>query len=324
MEYPLTEEDVSLVSKGQEDTKRVLKGDDKRLLVVVGPCSIHDSDIALEYAEKLAKVAKKLEDRLLIVMRVYFEKPRTTLGWQGFVNDPHLDGSNDIETGLRLSRKLLRSINRLHLPVAVEALDIVTPPFIQDLVSYTAIGARTVESQSHRKMASGLTSTVGFKNATSGDVKLAINAIISAAQAHNFISINPEGQVANIRTKGNTNCHIILRGGKEPNYTTEHIREYETMLEKSGLPKSMIVDCSHGNSQKQHKNQIAVCHDLISQIQQGNQSIRGIMLESNLREGNQALKNASELTYGVSITDSCLGWEDTEKLLTELYEGIAQ
>lgn len=324
-EYPLLEGDVQTVQKGQTAVKAILDRSDPRLLVIVGPCSIHDPKAALEYAQRLNSLAAEVSDELVLLMRVYFEKPRTTVGWQGLVNDPHLDQSFDIETGLRLARKLLLQITRMGLPVATEALDIVTPPYIQDLISYTAIGARTVESQSHRKMASGLTSAVGFKNATSGDISVAIHAIQSAARCHNFISINPEGHAAIIRTRGNPHAHLILRGGVTPNYERHHIRQCELQMKEAGIPENLIVDFSHGNSMKDPHRQAEVAHDVCTQIADGVTSIRGVMIESNLMEGNQAIpEDLSTLQYGVSITDACIGWERTEAIVHDLHRASQQ
>lgn len=314
--YPLTEHIIQTVQNGQTTVKNILSRNDKRQLVVVGPCSIHDIDVAKEYAKKLKKLADELSDSLYIVMRVYFEKPRTTTGWQGLVMDPDLDESYRLEKGLKVARELLTYIAELELPAAGEALDIVTPQYIQDLFSWTAIGARTTESQSHRKMASGLTSAVGFKNGTDGNIEIAINALNSVAAPHNFVSINPDGKVSVVNTGGNPNTHIILRGGKEPNYTAAHISKYEERLDKAGLPKAIMVDCSHANSGKNARNQAAVLENIAQQIKDGNESIFGVMIESNLFHGNQKIpKNISTLKYGVSVTDECIGWEETEKIL---------
>lgn len=321
--YPLTENIINTVSKGQQTIKNILNRTDKRILVVVGPCSIHDINAAKEYAKKLKTLADKLSDSLYIIMRVYFEKPRTTVGWQGLISDPDLDDSYHIDKGLKISRELLSFIAELGLPTAGEALDIVTPPYIQDLFSWTAIGARTTESQSHRKMASGLSSVVGFKNGTDGNIEIAINAVESVASAHNFVSINPSGQASVIRTKGNNNTHIILRGGKNPNYDAKSISEYEKRLTKAGLMKNIMVDCSHANSYKNAANQNKVLKNIEEQIKAGNQSIMGIMIESNLFHGKQSIPyDITKLKYGVSVTDECLGWEETESMLTAFANSI--
>lgn len=324
LEYPLEESDIRTIQQGQSAVNAILDRQDDRLMVIVGPCSIHDTIAAQDYAHRLKSLADEVEDRILLLMRVYFEKPRTTIGWQGLINDPHLDNSFQIEDGLRIARELLLEITRIGLPVATEALDIVTPPYIQDLISYTAIGARTVESQSHRKMASGLTSAVGFKNATTGDLKVSINAIKSAMRCHNFISINPEGHAAIVRTRGNSHGHIILRGGVQPNYTREQVENCRNLMNAAGINDNIVIDFSHGNSLKQHRRQMDVCHDVCQQITSGASHIRGVMIESNLNEGNQIIPDdLSELAYGVSITDACIGWDMTEDLVHELHQAVA-
>ncbi|KAA3620980.1 MAG: 3-deoxy-7-phosphoheptulonate synthase [Bacteroidetes bacterium] len=310
--YPLTENIINTVHTGQMTVKNILSREDKRQLVVVGPCSIHDVEVAKDYARRLKELSKEVEDTLYLVMRVYFEKPRTTVGWQGLVNDPFLDDSCQLEEGLKQSRELLTYIAELGLPAAGEALDIVTPQYIQDLFSWTAIGARTTESQSHRKMASGFSSAVGFKNGTDGNVKIAIQALESVASPHNFVSIHPDGKVAVVRTNGNPHTHLILRGGKEPNYDAESIARYESILEEKGFPKSIMVDCSHANSGKIAANQPKVLQSVGEQIANGNQSIMGVMIESNINHGKQSIPaNIKELKYGVSVTDECLGFEET-------------
>ncbi len=321
--YPLTENVIKTIAAGQQTIKRILAGEDNRILVVVGPCSIHDIKSAKEYAQRLKKLAYKLRDSLYIVMRVYFEKPRTTVGWQGLINDPYLNDSYELEDGLKQARELLSFIAELGLPAASEALDIVTPQYIQDLISWTAIGARTTESQSHRKMASGLSSAVGFKNGTDGNIDIAINALESVATPHNFISIDPDGHVAVVKTKGNTNTHIILRGGKKPNYDASHVRDYEQRLQKSGLPARIMIDCSHANSFKKAANQTIVLKSVEEQILAGNTSICGVMIESHLFEGNQKIPHdLSTLKYGVSVTDECLGWDKTEEILKEFANNV--
>ncbi len=317
--YPLTDHTTKTILDGQNTVKRILHRKDKRLLVVVGPCSIHDIEAAKEYALKLKKLADEVSDTLYLVMRVYFEKPRTTVGWQGLMNDPYLDNSCNVEDGLKMARELLLHVANIGLPAAGEALDIVTPQYIQDMFSWTAIGARTTESQSHRNMASGLSSVVGFKNGTKGSIDIAIHARESVASPHNFVSINPEGKVAVVKTKGNPNSHIILRGGKEPNYSAEHIETYENELRKAGLEPRIMVDCSHANSGKKASNQSKVLDDIANQLTNGNESIMGVMIESNLNHGCQKLtKDTSTLKYGVSITDECIGWEETETILRDL------
>lgn len=321
--YPLTEAVISSVLNGQVSIKNILQKKDHRLFAIVGPCSIHDVEAAKEYAYKLREFAKEVEDTLFLVMRVYFEKPRTNVGWQGLINDPYLDGSCKVEDGLKLARSLLRYAGEIGLPVATEALDQVTPQYIQDLISWTAIGARTTESQNHRKMASGFTSAVGFKNSTNGDLDAAINAITSASSAHNFVSVTPDGKVAIIRTKGNPNAHIILRGGKQPNYDKESVRSCEKKLKEAGFLENIVIDCSHGNSNKNPDNQKNVLDNIAMQIQAGNQSICGLMLESNLKAGAQKISgNLNELEYGLSVTDACIDWETTKNILLEFSQKI--
>jgi len=270
----------------------------------------------LEYARKLKTLADELADELLIVMRVYFEKPRTAIGWEGLIYDPHLDGTHRIEHGIRIGRKLMLEIAEIGLPIGIEALDLISPQYLQDLVTWTAIGARTTESPTHRKLASGISSAVGFKNNVDGSLMVAVNAIRSASAANSFISITEEGKVAVFRTEGNPHCHVILRGGKSPNYDSASVLACEAELEKAGLPVNIMIDCSHGNSEKKHTNQANVLDAIARQIETGNKSIVGVMLESNLVEGNQPIPDdLSEIRYGVSITDACIGWETTETLL---------
>ncbi len=321
--YPLNENIIKTIEEGQATIKNILSGEDKRILVVVGPCSIHDIKAAKEYAQKLKQLSEQVKDSLYLVMRVYFEKPRTTVGWQGLINDPLLDNSFELEEGLKQARELLSYIAEIGMPVAGEALDIVTPQYIQDLISWTAIGARTTESQSHRKMASGLSSVVGFKNGTDGNLEIAINALESVASPHNFISIDPDGHVAVVRTKGNANTHIILRGGKKPNYDAVSVAEYEARLQKAGLPARIMIDCSHSNSCKKAENQAKVLKDIESQILNGNTSIMGVMIESNLNFGKQKIPiDLSTLKYGVSVTDECIGWDETEEVLLSFAKNI--
>ncbi|WP_282126976.1 3-deoxy-7-phosphoheptulonate synthase [Marinifilum flexuosum] len=321
--YPLTEKCINTVHKGQSTIKNILSGRDKRILAIVGPCSIHDVKAAKEYAQKIKQLADELKDKIFIVMRVYFEKPRTTVGWKGLINDPHMDNSCQIQEGLKQARELLVYIAELGLPAAGEALDIVTPQYIQDLFSWTAIGARTTESQSHRNMASGLSSVVGFKNGTDGNIDIALNAMQAVGAPQNFVSINPDGNVSVIRTLGNPNTHIILRGGKESNYESKFVQEIEDKLNGVGIDPKIMIDCSHANSGKLAKNQKIVLQYIAEQIQNGNQSIMGFMLESNLAFGKQSIPdNKAELKYGVSVTDECIGWETTEKILREFCSTI--
>nr|WP_320119871.1 3-deoxy-7-phosphoheptulonate synthase [uncultured Marinifilum sp.] len=316
--YPLSEKCVDTIHNGQATIKNILSGNDKRLLAIVGPCSIHNIDSAKEYAHKLKKLADELDEHIFIAMRVYFEKPRTTVGWKGLINDPYLDNSCEIEEGLKQARELLIYIAELGLPAAGEALDIVTPQYIQDLFSWTAIGARTSESQSHRNMASGLSSVVGFKNGTDGNIDIAINAMQAVAAPQNFVSINPKGNVAVVRTNGNPHSHIILRGGKEPNYEAKFVKEVENKLTDIGMIPRIMVDCSHANSCKQAKLQENVMRDLADQIANGNESIFGFMIESNLEFGRQDIpEDKSQLKYGVSLTDECIDWDSTVRILKE-------
>nr|WP_319400672.1 3-deoxy-7-phosphoheptulonate synthase [uncultured Carboxylicivirga sp.] len=321
--FPLTDNIIETIEKGQQTVKNILHKTDKRLLVVVGPCSIHNIESAKEYAQKLKALADKVCDSLYIVMRVYFEKPRTTVGWKGLINDPYLNDSYAIEDGLKMARELLCYVAEIGLPAAGEALDLITPQYIQDMFSWTAIGARTTESQTHRNMASGLTSVVGFKNGTNGDIKIALNARMSAAAPQNFVSVDPNGNVAVVKTAGNPNSHIILRGGKEPNYSAEYVKKYEKKLEKEGLEPRLMIDCSHANSNKNANNQQLVCDDVAQQIKDGNQSIIGLMVESNLKFGKQKIPvDLSQLEYGVSITDECIGWDQTESMLRKLRDEV--
>jgi 3-deoxy-7-phosphoheptulonate synthase len=323
--FPLTEQAVKTVWTGQRTVSNILTRKDKRLFIVVGPCSIHDVAVALDYADRLKALSAEVSDTLYLIMRVYFEKPRTRTGWQGFINDPYLNDSFQIEDGLKMARKLLLGIAETGLPAAGEALDLVTPQYIQDLFSWTAIGARTTESQSHRKMASGLSSAVGFKNATDGSMSVAVNAIHSAANANHFLSINPSGHVAVIRTGGNCHAHIVLRGGKDkPNYSTEDISKCERLLLAAGLPGNIMVDCSHANSGKNPLRQLAVLEDVADQIRAGNKSIIGLMLESNINGGRQNIpEETGNLKYGVSVTDACLDWKTTATALQKLRLALA-
>ena len=299
--------------------QNILDGEDQRLFVVVGPCSIHDPVAAIDYAKKLKKLASEVADTIVLVMRVYFEKPRTTTGWKGLINDPHLNGSFDIKTGLIMARKLMIELAELGLPMANEALDPISPQYLADLISWSAIGARTTESQTHREMASGLSCPVGFKNATDGSLKVATDALQAVTSPHSFLGINRQGQVAIVRTKGNAYGHIVLRGGGgKPNYQIAIIKDCETMLQGLDLPKNLVIDCSHENSDKDPANQAKVFKYCIEQRLKGHKSIVGMMLESNINWGNQKIpQDLSTLKYGVSITDACIDWETTEKIIRD-------
>ncbi len=316
-ELPLTETALQTVVTGREAVARILKRQDPRFLAIVGPCSIHDPAGALEYAVRLSRLRQELGARLEVVMRVYFEKPRTTIGWKGLINDPHLNGTYDIETGLKKARRLLLEINSLGLPAATEFLDPIIPNYIDDLISWTAIGARTTESQTHREMASGLSMPVGFKNGTDGSLQIAIDAMCAAMTPHNFLGIDQDGITSIIRTTGNPAGHIVLRGGRtRPNYDAQSIHDAEAHLNQAHLPAVVMVDCSHANSGKQHARQEIVWQNVLEQRATGTQCLIGAMLESYLQEGNQPMpKTPADLRHGLSITDSCLGWEATERLL---------
>jgi 3-deoxy-7-phosphoheptulonate synthase len=314
---PLTEGAEQTVLRGREVVRRILDRQDHRLLIVIGPCSIHDIKAAKEYAARLKRLAEEVSDTLYLVMRVYFEKPRTTVGWKGLINDPFMDDSFHIEKGLYLARGLLLDLAEMGLPTSTEALDPITPQYLSDLITWTAIGARTTESQTHREMASGLSTPLGFKNGTDGSLTVAINALQSAARPHHFLGINQEGQCAVFRTRGNRYGHIVLRGGNgRPNYDSVSIAMAEKELKAAGLPVNIAVDCSHGNSNKDPSLQPLVAENCVNQILEGNQSIMALMLESHLHAGNQAIPaDLAQLKYGVSVTDSCIDWETTEKLL---------
>ncbi len=314
---PASDRATQTVSAARATVANILKGQDPRLLVVVGPCSIHDIAAAMDYARRLKVLADELKEHLYVVMRVYFEKPRTTVGWKGLINDPHMDDSFCIEEGLHLARKLLVDLNDMGLPCGTEALDPITPQYLGDLIAWSAIGARTTESQTHRELASGLSSPVGFKNGTDGSLEVAINAMLSAAQPHAFLGINGDGQVALTHTRGNAYGHLILRGGGNPNYDSVAVAQAEAELVAARLPANIVVDCSHANSRKNHTLQSLVLKDVVGQIVDGCRSIKGVMLESNLFEGKQKLADPKDLRYGVSITDACLGWEATAASLRE-------
>tara|TARA_B100001013_G_C24602659_1_gene439607 strand:- start:499 stop:1554 length:1056 start_codon:yes stop_codon:yes gene_type:complete len=321
-DQPISESSSKLVFESRIKISEIISQRDDHLIVVVGPCSIHDPAAAMDYAGHLLEATKKYNDSLQIVMRVYFEKPRTTVGWKGLINDPDLDNSFKINKGISLARKLLRDLNDLGICAGTEFLDVITPQYIADLVSWGAIGARTTESQVHRELASGLSCPVGFKNSTEGGIQVAIDALKSAENPHMFLSVTKEGRSAVFSSSGNKDCHVILRGGKNPNYEAKHIERTSKLLTKSGLKSSMMVDMSHGNSSKQYKNQIEVCKNICNQISSGEKRITGVMIESNLIEGSQSFTNRKDLAYGQSITDSCLGWKDTEICLDFLSEAM--
>jgi len=321
-DVPASVRATQTVTTARKAVADILSGRDPRLLVVVGPCSIHDIAAAKDYAQRLKALADELADQLFIVMRVYFEKPRTTVGWKGLINDPHMDDSFDIEEGLHIARRLLVDLNEMGLPCGTEALDPITPQYLGDLIAWSAIGARTTESQTHREMASGLSSPVGFKNGTDGDLDVALNGMLSAAQPHAFLGINGDGQVALTQTRGNAFGHLILRGGAVPNYDSVAVAQAEAALKAANLPVNIVVDCSHANSRKNHALQTLVLKDVVHQIADGNRSIKGVMLESNLFEGNQKLARPQDLRYGVSITDACLGWDSTAASLREAAERL--
>lgn len=302
----------------------ILNGKDDRLLVIIGPCSIHDPDAAREYATRLKAMREELGDDLLIVMRVYFEKPRTTVGWKGLINDPNLDESYEINKGLHLARCLLADLNDMDIPAATEFLDLITPQYIADLISWGAIGARTTESQVHRELASGLSSPVGFKNGTDGGLQVAIDAIGAASRPHNFLSLTKKGYSAIFATTGNDDCHIILRGGKEPNYDAGHVEKAVKELTAANVQTRLMVDCSHANSQKDHQRQIDVADVIAEQISQGNENIMGVMIESHLVAGRQNVEADKELVYGQSVTDACINWDDSVKVLNTLANAVKQ
>jgi 3-deoxy-7-phosphoheptulonate synthase len=319
-----SEPEAAFVASSRNEINRIVFGDDKRLLFVVGPCSIHDVEAGMEYGRRLAALAREVGDRIFLVMRVYFEKPRTTIGWKGLIMDPHLDNSCDIVAGLKLARSFLRDIIDLGLPTATELLDPITPQYIADLISWSAIGARTTESQTHRQMASGLSMPLGFKNGTDGDIPTAMNAIRAAQGPQTFLGINHEGLASAVTTRGNPHCHVILRGGRHgSNYDAASVRETEELLEKAGLPKAIMIDCSHANSGKDPQNQPNVADEVLRQVEAGNSSIIGVMVESNLKAGNQPFPQPKEaLEYGVSITDGCIDWETTEALIRRTYKAL--
>ena len=317
-----------LISDTRQRIRDIMTGQDDRLLVIIGPCSIHDTAAALEYAKRLKAEREKYADTLEIVMRVYFEKPRTTVGWKGLINDPYLDESYRIDEGLRIARQLLIDINRLGVPAGSEFLDVISPQYIGDLISWGAIGARTTESQVHRELASGLSAPIGFKNGTDGNIRIATDAIQAAARPHHFLSVHKNGQVAIVETKGNGDCHVILRGGKAPNYDAVSVQAACTDLAAAKLPATLMVDCSHANSSKQHQKQLDVARDVAGQIREGARQVFGVMVESHLQSGAQKFTPGKDdmaaLTYGQSITDACLGWDDSRQLLDVLSEAVKQ
>jgi 3-deoxy-7-phosphoheptulonate synthase len=323
-EFPPTEKTAETTWQARQAVHRVLHGMDDRLVVVIGPCSIHDVSAALDYAAKLGVERDRLDDDLVILMRVYFEKPRTTVGWKGLINDPQMDDSFRINDGLRLARKLLWELNEMGMPCGTEFLDVITPQYTADLISWGAIGARTTESQIHRELASGLSCPVGFKNGTDGNIKIAIDAIKSAASPHHFLSVTKAGHSAIVSTNGNEDCHVILRGGKAPNYEAASVEAACAELGKSALAARLMVDFSHANSNKQFKRQVDVARDVGTQIAAGDARIIGVMVESNLREGRQDLVPGKPLEYGVSITDACIGWEDTVTVLDVLAAAVRE
>ncbi len=323
-EHPISERSAKTTCETRHAIHAILQGGDDRLLAVTGPCSIHNPDAAREYARRLKKVREELADNLLIVMRAYFEKPRTTVGWKGLINDPNLDGTFQINKGLRLARQLLLDVNEMGVPAGTEFLDLISPQYVADLVSWGAIGARTTESQSHRELASGLSCPVGFKNATDGGLKVAVDAIRSASHPHHFLSLTKEGRSAIFSTAGNDECHIILRGGHEPNYDAASVDRACGELGAAGLPARLMIDFSHANSRKQHERQMIVGHDVAGQVAAGDRRIIGVMMESHLLPGRQNVAPGRELVFGQSVTDACIGWEDTEALLHTLARAVRQ
>ena len=320
----ITRKAAETVYETRQAIHRILHGADDRVLVIMGPCSIHDVRAAKEYAVKLNEVKDRLSSDLLLVMRVYFEKPRTTVGWKGLINDPHLDGSFRINEGLRVGRQLLLDLNEMAVPAGCEFLDMITPQYVADLVSWGAIGARTTESQVHRELASGLSCPVGFKNGTDGNVRIALDAIRAAQAPHHFLSVTKDGHSAIVSTTGNEDCHIILRGGKNPNYDAENVAATAKSMAEAGIPARIMIDCSHANSGKEPQKQVEVGHQVTAQIGGGDERILGVMIESHLKAGRQDLIPGKQLVYGLSITDACVGWEDTRDLVEELADAVRQ
>ena len=321
-QYPVSPETTALIQSTRRKIGNIMRGDDKRLLVVIGPCSIHDPKAALEYGQRLVLMREKYADQLEVVMRVYFEKPRTTVGWKGLINDPYMDNSFQLNDGLRTARKLLVDLNDLGIPTAGEYLDMITPQYVADMMCWGAIGARTTESQVHRELASGLSCPVGFKNGTDGTIKVAIDAIGAANAPHHFLSVTKFGHSAIVSTKGNPDCHIILRGGKVPNFSAEDVSVIQAQLTSSNLADNVMIDFSHANSAKDYRRQMLVAEDVASQISAGNKGIFGVMVESNLVEGRQDIVDGKVACYGQSVTDACIGWSDTESLLATLSDSV--
>jgi 3-deoxy-7-phosphoheptulonate synthase len=324
--FPLSEDASNFVNDSRTTIKNILSGQDKRIMAVIGPCSIHDADAALEYARRLAKLAKEVKEQMFVIMRVYFEKPRTTIGWKGLINDPDLDGSHQISKGLGIARQLFCAITDLGLPIASEMLDPITPQYLSDIISWGAIGARTTESQTHREMSSGLSFPVGFKNGTDGGMQVAMDAMAAACRSHSFIGINYDGRASIVCTTGNPDVHIVLRGGNDaPNYSPEDIKQTSERLQQSGLSTAIMVDCSHANSRKNHNRQGEVLDSVVAQILDNPGCINGIMLESNLEAGSQKIpEDLSQLKYGVSVTDKCVDWQTTETLILTACEKLAK
>lgn len=322
--FPASEKASATVFNARQSIHHILAKNDDRLLVVIGPCSIHDPKAALEYGQRLVSLREHYKDQLEIVMRVYFEKPRTTVGWKGLINDPYMDNSFKLNDGLRTARKLLVDLNDSGMPTAGEFLDMITPQYMADLMCWGAIGARTTESQVHRELASGLSCPVGFKNGTDGTIKVAIDAIGAANAPHHFLSVTKFGHSAIVSTKGNPDCHIILRGGREPNYSAPHVAQISEQLQKAKLPDNVMIDFSHANSSKQYQRQMVVAQDVADQVAAGNKAIFGVMVESHLVEGRQDLVEGQDLCYGQSITDACIGWDDTERLLAVLAQSVSE
>jgi 3-deoxy-7-phosphoheptulonate synthase len=318
--FPVNDSELEFVARSRSAIADIVHGRDHRLLVICGPCSIHDTAAALDYGRRLAALSQEVSNHLLLVMRVYFEKPRSSTGWKGLINDPHLDGSFEVAEGLRIARKLLLDLLDLGLPLATEALDPISPQYLGELFSWAAIGARTTESQTHREMASGLSMPVGFKNGTDGTLDMAVNAVTAASAPHRFLGINQDGQVSVVITAGNPDAHVILRGGRQTNYDSVSVAECEELMVRNKLRPAVVVDCSHANSRKDYRRQTLVAEDVVHQIREGNRSIIGVMLESHINEGQQCAElPCSQMKYGVSITDGCIGWETTERLLRHMH-----
>ncbi|QDZ89787.1 3-deoxy-7-phosphoheptulonate synthase AroG [Shewanella decolorationis] len=322
--FPASENAAATVFNARQSIHNILARQDDRLLVVIGPCSIHDPKAALEYGQRLVALRERYQDQLEVVMRVYFEKPRTTVGWKGLINDPYMDNSFKLNDGLRTARKLLVDLNDSGMPTAGEFLDMITPQYVADMMCWGAIGARTTESQVHRELASGLSCPVGFKNGTDGTIKVAIDAIGAANAPHHFLSVTKFGHSAIVSTKGNPDCHIILRGGREPNYSAGHVAQISEQLKKARLVDNIMIDFSHANSSKQYQRQMEVANDVAEQVASGNKAIFGVMVESHLVEGRQDLIEGQALCYGQSITDACIGWDDTERLLSVLNQSVIE